>query len=487
MRWAVEMGSKTKGNKKAPAKAKAKKKISKPTQKQKTKSMTKRKTNKGDGLGSKDARSKNAKFFSSFLPSGGFSLGLGSLSRSKVSIRNDLRLDSTCPLLARRTNQPLTADLRNSPPIRHQHPNTRTTATAIWVHRVQVKTSVLDYEEYHKFENGKSVNSSKAKSKYADMVNKYYDLATSFYEYAWGDCFHFAHRLKGETLRESIKRHEHFLASKFTAGMKPKKGQRPKVLDVGCGIGGPAREISAFCGVDVVGLNNNAYQVQRAKDITAAKREAAKDAVDAAGPSVLGSCDFVRGDFMKMPFEDNTFDAAYAIEATCHAPVAEEIYKEMLRVVKPGGHVAIYEWCLTDKYDPKDESHKLFKHQIEIGNGLPDIRTTRECKQAMQKAGFQVVEDIDLADCSPVPWYEPLYPTQGYFSSLEALSSIKSSPVGAKVTHGLCWVLESLRLAPKGTCRVSSVLQQGAIGLIAGGKLDAFTPMYCLVGRKPSK
>ncbi|WZN61304.1 cycloartenol-C-24-methyltransferase [Chloropicon roscoffensis] len=427
------MGSKTKGNKKAPAKAKAKKKISKPAQKQKTKAMTKRKTNKGDGLGSKDARSKNAKFFSSFLPSGGFSLGLGSLSRSKV------------------------------------------------------KKSVLDYEEYHKFENGKSVNSSKAKSKYADMVNKYYDLATSFYEYAWGDCFHFAHRLKGETLRESIKRHEHFLASKFTAGMKPKKGQRPKVLDVGCGIGGPAREISAFCGVDVVGLNNNAYQVQRAKDITAAKREAAKDAVDAAGPSVLGSCDFVRGDFMKMPFEDNTFDAAYAIEATCHAPVAEEIYKEMLRVVKPGGHVAIYEWCLTDKYDPKDESHKLFKHQIEIGNGLPDIRTTRECKQAMQKAGFQVVEDIDLADCSPVPWYEPLYPTQGYFSSLEALSSIKSSPVGAKVTHGLCWVLESLRLAPKGTCRVSSVLQQGAIGLIAGGKLDAFTPMYCLVGRKPSK
>lgn len=115
------MGSKTKGNKKAPAKAKAKKKIYKPTQKQKTKSMT-RKTNKGDGLGSKDARSKNAKFFSSFLPSGGFSLGLGSLSRSKVSIRNDLRLDSTCSLFARKTIQPLTADA-----FRHQFAtNTRT-------------------------------------------------------------------------------------------------------------------------------------------------------------------------------------------------------------------------------------------------------------------------------------------------------------------------------------------------------------------------
>ena len=190
---------------------------------------------------------------------------------------------------------------------------------------------------------------------------------------------------------------------------------------------------------------------------------------------------------MRMPFEDNSFDAAYAIEATCHAPVAKDIYKEMLRVVKPGGLVAIYEWCLTDKYDPKDESHKLFKHQIEIGNGLPGIRTTKQCKDAMVKAGFQMVEDIDLADCSPVPWYEPLYPTQGYFHSLESLSSLKSSPVGAKFTHGLCTILETLRLAPKGTTRVSSVLQQGAIGLIDGGIKEAFTPMYLLVGKKPSK
>lgn len=26
------------------------------------------------------------------------------------------------------------------------------------------------------------------------QVNKYYDLATSFYEYGWGESFHFAHR-----------------------------------------------------------------------------------------------------------------------------------------------------------------------------------------------------------------------------------------------------------------------------------------------------
>jgi sterol 24-C-methyltransferase len=37
-----------------------------------------------------------------------------------------------------------------------------------------------------------------------------------------------------------------------------------RVLDVGCGVGGPAREIVKFSGVNVVGLNNNDYQIQRA-------------------------------------------------------------------------------------------------------------------------------------------------------------------------------------------------------------------------------
>ena len=53
-------------------------------------------------------------------------------------------------------------------------------------------------------------------------MNKYYDLSTSFYEYGWGESFHFAHRRHNETLRESIRRHEHYLALKLglKAGMK---------------------------------------------------------------------------------------------------------------------------------------------------------------------------------------------------------------------------------------------------------------------------
>lgn len=58
-----------------------------------------------------------------------------------------------------------------------------------------------------------------------------------------------------------------------------------KVLDVGCGVAGPAREIAKFAGVDITGLNNNDYQIQRAK-------------MYAEKAGLTNQLRFVKGDFM---------------------------------------------------------------------------------------------------------------------------------------------------------------------------------------------
>lgn len=57
------------------------------------------------------------------------------------------------------------------------------------------------------------------------------------------------------------------------------------VLDVGCGVGGPAREIAKFAGVNIVGLNNNDYQIERAG------RYAAQEGLS-------DHLSFTKGDFM---------------------------------------------------------------------------------------------------------------------------------------------------------------------------------------------
>lgn len=152
----------------------------------------------------------------------------------------------------------------------------------------------------------------------------YYDGATILYEYAWAGSFHFSRFNKGEGFVASLARHEHYLA----AHMQLKPGMR--VLDVGCGVGGPAREIARFSDVQVVGVNNNEYQVGRARKHT-----------QHAG--LQGQVEFVKGDFMKLveQFGENSFDAVYAIEATVHAPSWEGVYGQIEKVLKPGGIVCL--------------------------------------------------------------------------------------------------------------------------------------------------
>lgn len=107
----------------------------------------------------------------------------------------------------------------------------------------------------------------------------YYNLATDIYEFAWGQSFHFCRYSVGESFYQAMARHEHYLA--HCIGIE----EGMKVLDVGCGIGGPAREIAKFTGAHITGLNNNDYQIDRATH-------------HAAREKLSNQLKFVKGDFM---------------------------------------------------------------------------------------------------------------------------------------------------------------------------------------------
>jgi sterol 24-C-methyltransferase len=76
---------------------------------------------------------------------------------------------------------------------------------------------------------------SERRKNYTTVVNSYYDLVTDFYEYGWGQAFHFGPRTEGQSFDSSLVGHEQRLADFLKVG----KGQR--ILDVGCGVGGPMR------------------------------------------------------------------------------------------------------------------------------------------------------------------------------------------------------------------------------------------------------
>ena len=298
------------------------------------------------------------------------------------------------------------------------------------------------------------------KERYELLVNHYYDLATDFYEFGWGQSFHFAPRRQGETFKASLLRHQLHLADQLSL----KSGMQ--VLDLGCGVGGPMGALARHSGANFVGINNNAYQIERAKVHTR---------------DVQSLCRFIHGDYMRIPQEDDCYNAAFAIESMPHAPDKTAAFREVFRVLRPGACFAAYEWCLTDDFDPGNAEHLRIKNDIIVGNGLPDIALTGEVCHALRGAGFEILEARDLAPEShpKMPWYRAL---QGRDL---ALKSFPRTPLGRALTNLVLRVGEKLRMVPQGTTEVSTLLNVGADALVEGGESGIFTPMFFFLTRKP--
>ncbi len=240
------------------------------------------------------------------------------------------------------------------------------------------------------------------------------------------------------------------------------------VLDVGCGVGGPMRNLARVSGASILGLTISGHQVTKGNEKHLR-----------AGLGHL--CRSVEGDFCQMPFPDEHFDAVYEIESCCHAADRRAPFREAFRVLKPGALFGGYDWCLTRAFDRRNPSHELIRVGIEKGDGLPPLCTTDEHDEALRDAGFELLETEDKAlTADPwTPWYQPL------MAGL-SLRQFKNSRAGALFTHGLVTALERLHLAPKGTVATHAMLRIAQSALPAGGRLGIFTPNYFFLARKPA-
>jgi sterol 24-C-methyltransferase len=325
--------------------------------------------------------------------------------------------------------------------------------------RERVGATIRDYMGFFDESNGGGVEARKAQ--YARLINNYYDVVTDFYEHGWGESFHFATRVKGESFEASLARAEHYLALRL--GLGPGM----KVLDVGCGVGGPMRSIARFSGARVEGVNNNDYQLEKIRSHNARAR-------------LSDLCSAFKGDFMSLRAPDGSYDAAYAIEAICHAPDKAAAFREIHRVLKPGSPFACYEWCLTDRYDPRNPEHQRIKSEIETGDGLPDLASIPQTLEALQSSGFEVLDSFDAAEQSDpeTPWYLPLV------GEIEGLSLLRRGRLGRRLARRTIGILETLGVAPKGSKEVSLMLGRAAEGLIAGGETGIFTPSFFFLARR---
>lgn len=160
---------------------------------------------------------------------------------------------------------------------------------------------------------------------------------------------------------------------------------------------------------------------------------------------------------------------------------------------------------MTESWDPSIPEHKALAHQIELGNGIPEMRPLSKAMEALKTVGFKIEHEEDLAERpDPIPWY---YPLEGDIlkaqTAWDYFTVWRMSWSGIFITHNALRVLEFFRLVPKGTWEVGETLRIAADALVEGGQtkvcplrcssdillpcffVQLFTPMYLVVGRKP--
>lgn len=302
-----------------------------------------------------------------------------------------------------------------------------------------------------------------------DVAESFYNLATDFYEYGWGDSFHFGFRAKWEPHSKAILNSQNFVAQKL------KVTDMDEVLDMGCGIGGPLRGVVRATGAHVTGLTINQHQVDRAREITSK-----------LSPWMQKRCSFERQDYLDVKgMKEGFYDAAFYMESSLHCENRTKTFEQTYKLLKPGGRLVAMEYVLLDGWKDGDENLEELMRLHLHGNGCAKTPTIEEDLAMIRAAGFEIDEHFDY-----MSWGRKLYGDDEFpwWGDLQFKSSLALLPANPLVRGALAPILKffaSLGLMPDNVAEAARLMNMGGDGLSGLGKFNAITPQYYVRGIKP--
>jgi ubiquinone/menaquinone biosynthesis C-methylase UbiE len=160
------------------------------------------------------------------------------------------------------------------------------------------------------------------------------------------------------------------------------------VLDIGSGLGGPARTLAEAYGCRVTGI-----------DLTKSFCDAAATLSGWLGLS--DRVDFRQGDATQLPFSDSQFDAAMTIHAAMNIAAKDKMYAEARRVLKPGSRFAAYDILQGEG------GEVVFPVPWAREPSISHLATAERMRSLLTGAGFTIVAEEDSTEGSQ-SWFEAM-------------------------------------------------------------------------------
>jgi len=161
-----------------------------------------------------------------------------------------------------------------------------------------------------------------------------------------------------------------------------------RVLDIGSGLGGPARTLVETYRCRVTGI-----------DLTQAFCDAAATLSGWVGLSDRVA--FRQGDATSLPFADDEFDAAMTIHVAMNIARKDRVYAEAKRVLRPGAHFAVYDILQGEGGDV------LFPVPWAREPSISHLATPDAMQSLLTGAGFKIVDVQDSTE-EGQRWFEAM-------------------------------------------------------------------------------
>jgi tocopherol O-methyltransferase len=221
-------------------------------------------------------------------------------------------------------------------------------------------------------------------------VERYYDTTLDLYEELWGEHVHHGYWDPGE--RPGINGADrHAATDRLVHELVAYADIQPgsKILDIGCGIGGPALYLAGKLDCTVDGVTLSAAQAARAN-------EKAQEA------GVADRAHFHQLDGLHTGYPDNSYDVVWAVESLMHIEDRPAFFAEVMRLLRPGGTLAVATWSVRD--GALDDEERELVRQILHHQVMPSFSSLEEHVRMGVEAGFADVEFVDWSNAVANSW-----------------------------------------------------------------------------------